>query len=725
MKRPLRSGAVVAGTVSRRGFLTVAAAVGGGLLVGVEVTVPPSRAEAATAASSQLTVWVRIATDNTVTVIHPAAEMGQGVMSALPQLVAEELRLDWDAVNVEQAGNDTRLGNPAFGGAQMTVGSRTIRGYYLPLRRAGAEARERLVAAAAARWSVDAGLCRADRGVVTGPGDRRATYGELAQEAAIVAYSGTPTLVPDSELRLIGRPLTRLDLRPKTDGSAVFGIDVRLPGLLYAGVQQAPKVGQTATGWGRPPAGMQAVAVPGGVAVIGGPTTWHVIRAARDLSVTWQDGPGTASADTARLREQAAGLMAGSGPAHVIETGVGARAAVDTAARRVSATYDVPFLAHHTLEPMNATALVTAGSDGVPKSVEVWAPTQAQGRAASAAASAAGVPAAAVTVHTTLLGGGMGRRAATDFVTQAVTAARAVPGRPVKLVWSREEDFTHDNYRPMATARLEAGLDAAGRPTGLVARLVAPSIRKTSPQPDTTDPGYDSFAFEGLEHLPYQVPQRAEWVRQPIHIPLGTWRSVGFSHNTFFVEAFLDEVAATTKQDPFDLRAGLLTGKSRHLAVLAALRTRSGWATPAPPGRARGMAFVEGFGSIVGQVLEVSGTVESPRIHSVTVVYDCGRVINPDTVAAQMQGAVIQGLAVALSGGMPFSAGTPTKRNFNTYKVPRLADTPPTIDVSPADPTSTEPPGGVGEPGLPCAAPALVNALSALTGTRLRSLPIA
>ncbi|NUS04703.1 MAG: xanthine dehydrogenase family protein molybdopterin-binding subunit [Nonomuraea sp.] len=708
--------------VSRRSFLSVAAAASGALLIGIEVTSPARAAE--TTPATSLTVFLRIARDNTVTFIHPASEMGQGVLSSLTQLVAEELRLEWTAVRVEQGGNDARLGNPAFGGTQLTAGSRSIRGYYLPLRRAGAEARERLVAAAAARWSVAPGDCVADRGTVTGPGSRSATYGELAEAAATITYAGPPTLVADGDLRLIGKPLTRPDLRSKTDGSAVFGIDVRLPELLYAGVQQAPKVGQSVTGWASPPAGMKAVAVPGGVAVIGGPTTWHVLRAARDLRVTWQDGPGTASADTTRLRAQAAALLAGDGPMHVVETGQGARPAVDAAARRVTATYDVPFLAHHTLEPMNATALVRNGPDGRPASVELWAPTQAQTGAANAAARAAGIPASAVTVHTTLLGGGMGRRAANDFVSQAVTAALAVPGRPVKLVWSREEDFTHDIYRPMATARLEGGIDAAGRLTGIVARLVSPSIRKPSPTPDATDPGFDGFAFEGLEHLPYQVPQRIEWVRQPVHVPVGTWRSVGFSHNTFFVETFLDEVAVATRQNPCDLREALLAGKPRHLAVLRALRARSGWDTPPPAGRARGLAFVEGFGSIVGEVVEVSGTVSSPKVHRVTVVYDCGRVINPDTVAAQFQGAVVQGLAVALSGGMPFSAGAPTRRNFNTYKVPRLADTPPLIDVHPSDVANSAAPGGVGEPGLPCAAPALVNALYALTGTRQRSLPL-
>ena len=721
---PSATDAEAAGGLTRRDFLRVVAAVGGGMLLGVHLAVPPRRAVAEGAAVTELAVFVRIGSDNSVTVIHPGAEMGQGIMSALPQLVAEELRLDWGVVRVEQGLNDPRYGNPAFGGAQITAGSRTIRGYYLPMRRAGAEARERLILAAAQRWSVDPATCTADRGIVTGPSNRSATYGELASDAVTVNYQGPPRLVPDDQLRLIGRPVERLDLRAKTDGSGVHGIDVRLPDMLYAAVQQAPKIGQSATSWGTPPTGMQAVAVPGGVAVIGGPTTWHVMRAARALPVDWTDGPGTSSVDSDKLRQQAQQLLAEPAYMHVVETGSGALEAVANAPRRVNATYQVPFLAHHTLEPMNATALVRSDSTGKPVSVEVWAPTQSASGAATAAARSADVPATSVTVHTTLLGGGMGRRASTDFVRQAVTAAKAVSGRPVKLTWSREEDFTHDFYRPMATARLEAGLDAKGQLTGLVSRVVCPSIRKTSPLADTADPGYDGFAFEGIERLPYALPQRAEWVRQPVHVPVGVWRSVGYSHNTFFVESFLDEVAVAAKRDPFALRRELLTGKPRHLAVLDALRLRSGWDTAPPTGRARGVALVEAFGSIVGQVIEVSGTATEPRVRRVTVVYDCGRTVNPDTVAAQMQGAIVQGLSAALSGGMPFQAGTPMKRNFDNYRVGRLAESPPVIDVTPAVNASTEPPGGVGEPGMPCAAPAMVNAIARLTGKRLRSLPL-
>jgi isoquinoline 1-oxidoreductase subunit beta len=713
----------VPGSFSRRGFLSVAALLGGGMALGVDLAVAPHRAEAAPS-PSQLTVWIRIAADNTVTLVQPAAEMGQGVLSALPQLVADELRLDWGVVRLEQALNDRRYGNPRFGGSQTTAGSLTVRGYYLPMRQAGAEARERLIAAAAQQWGVSRDGCSADRGVVTGPGGRRATYGELATAAATVAYTGPAPLVPDAQLRLVGRPLSRLDLRSKTDGSAVYGIDVRLPNMLYAAVQQAPKIGQTARSWAAPPSGMQAVAVPGGVAVIGGATTWHAMRAARDLRVQWADGPGTAGADSAAMRAQAQRLLDAPTPMYVEETGANARKAVDTAPRRLSATYEVPFLAHHTLEPMNATALVTADAAGKPVAVEVWAPTQSPTRAEAEAAKASGLPATAVTVHTTLLGGGMGRRAQADYVAQAVTAARAVPGRPVKLVWSREEDFTHDFYRPMATARLEAGLDGQGRMTGLVIRLVSPSIRTTSPTPDSAPPAADTLMLEGFQHLPYAVPQRLEWVRQPITVPVNVWRSIGCSHNTFFLEAFLDEVAATAGRDPLALRRELLAGKPQHLAVLEALRVRSAWDTPVPAGRARGVAFMEAFGSLVGQVFEVSGTPSAPVVHRVTVVYDCGRVINPDTVAAQLQGGVVQGLSAAVSGEMPFTAGTPMKRNFNTYKVGRLADTPPVIDVFPAAPGSTATPGGIGEAGLPGAAPALVNALARLTGTRVRRLPL-
>ena len=721
------AGMTEAAGVSRRSLLKGAAAVGGGLLLGVDVLLGPARAAAASTstAPTAVTLYVKIGSDSVVTVLHPAAEMGQGTLSALAQLVAEELRLDWGVVRTEQVGNDGRYGNPQFGGRQITAGSRTMRGYYLPLRTAGAEARERLVLAAAQRWGVPTSDCVADRGVVTSGSGQRATYGELAAAAATVAYTGPPTLVPDAELRLLGRPVVRTDLRAKSDGSAVYGIDVRLPDMLYAGVQQAPRVGQTARGWRSPPTGFRAVAVSGGVAVVGGATTWHAMKAARELQVDWVDGAGTASVDSTLLREQAQRLLADSAaPAYTEELGVAPREAVAGAARRVAATYEVPFLAHHTLEPMNATAKVTVDASGTPTFVEVWAPTQSQASAERAAASAAGVPAGSVRVHVTLLGGGMGRRTSADYVGQAVTAAKAVPGRPVQLVWSREEDFTHDLYRPMATARLEAGLDTSGRITGLVMRLVAPSIRNTSPTPDTVPPPADALVLEGFQHLPYGVPRRLEWVRQAVHVPVGVWRAIGCSTNTFFLETFLDEVAQAAGRDPIALRRELLVGKPRHLAVLDAVRARSGWDKAPASGRARGVAFMEAFGSLVATVAEVSGSVSSPVVHRVTVAYDCGRTINPDTVAAQLQGAVVQGLSAAVSGGMPFKEGAPTKRNFDSYKIGRLSDTPPVVDVVAAAPTSTETPGGVGEAGLPGAAPALVNALARLTGTRARSLPL-
>jgi isoquinoline 1-oxidoreductase beta subunit len=377
----------------------------------------------------------------------------------------------------------------------------------------------------------------------------------------------------------------------------------------------------------------------------------------------------------------------------------------------------VPYLAHATLEPMNATAVVRDGS------CEIWAPTQGQTAAVAAAAAITGLPTSAITLHTTFLGGGLGRRIETDFVAQAVTVAMAHKGKPVKLVWSREEDFTHDYYRPSAQCRLDAGLDASGALKALDIRTVSPSIfYQRNPKVLDDSAAFDRIAVEGLYDMPYGLEHlRVEWVRDPAEVPVGFWRSVGHSHNAFFLESFLDEVAAATGRDPFAVRRDLLAGKRRHLAVLDALERHSGWADPVPAGRARGMALSDSFGSLSAQVAEVSGTPSDPVVHRITIVVDCGTTINPDTVRAQLEGGVMHGLSAALDGEMPFQDGEPRKRNFNSYKMLRMAEAPP-VDVHVIESGAAL--GGIGEVGVPCVAPALANAFARLGGVRARTLPL-
>jgi isoquinoline 1-oxidoreductase beta subunit len=701
--------------VSRKRFIT-SGLVGGALLLGLDLTVSPRKAAAAgTAAGGKVTVYVRVNPDETVTIMAPNSEMGQGTSSALPQIVAEELMVDWSHVRMELAGAGAAFANPLFR-AQVTGGSTAVRGYHNALRLAGAAAREMLVAAAAQRFGVSTGACTARDGVVTA-GALQATYGELAAAAALLPPPTSPKLVERSAFRLIGKPLPRLDIPDKVNGAAVYGIDVRVPGMVYAAVKMPPRIGQKVGSVGRAPSGMTVVNLGDAVAVVTPTTTWQAIRAARSLSVTWQDAPTTAATDTALMAANAAALLETGSPVRVALSTGDAPGAVAASAQKLTATYSVPYLPHATMEPMNATALVASDR------CEIWAPTQNQAGCAGLAAALTGLPADRITVHTTFLGGGLGRKVELDYVRQAILTAKAVPGTAVKLTWSREDDMTHDFYRPAALCRLQGGVDASGNVTGLASRVVSPSIGYQRNPARFTDPAaVDSSAVEGLNSLPYALAnQRVEWIRDTAEVPVGYWRSVGNSHNVFFAECFLDELAAAAKRDPVELRRSLLGGNPRARAVLDTLAEKSGWSSPPGRGRARGVALCQCFGSIVGEVVEVSGSATSVRVARVTVVIDCGSTINPDTVQAQVESAVLQGLAAALWGDMPFRAGQPLRTNFNQFRLGRLKEAPP-IDVTIVESGAAL--GGVGEPALPPVAPALVNAWARIDGTRRRTLPL-
>ena len=727
-------GAALAGIsdhpVSRKQF--VGGLVGGALLIAVPIEA--GRAQAATGAGGRVTAWVLIGADESVTFICPNSEMGQGTSSALPQILAEELMVDWSKVRLQLADANPAFANPMFG-SQATGGSTAVRAYYEGLRKAGAQAREMLITAAMQDRTI-VGLGGARRTAYTAASgavkntrtNASATYGQLAAVAGTLPVPSAPPLLAPSPPRLIGQTVPRLDIPAKVDGSAVFGIDVRLPGMVHAAVRLAPKVGQTLGTVGGAPSGVQVVKLKDpagryiGVSAVTAGTTWDAIRAVRSLSVSWVDAPYTAATDSATMRANALTLLT-TGTPLTAKTAGDPATAIAGAARSLTATYSAPYLAHATMEPMNATAQVVPGT-----SCLIYAPTQNQSGCVAVAKALTGLGDSAITVHTTFLGGGLGRKYETDYVSHAVQVAMATGGKPVKLVWPREEDFTHDVYRPASLCSFTGGLDASGNPVGITSRTVSQSIygQRGWLGPGSVDPS----AVEGLllnggdDQVPYSLgnSQLVEWVYDMgARVPIGFWRSVGNSYNVFFLESFIDELAVAAGRDPVAFRSAMLPPGSRELAVLQTLATAA-WA-PKVPGLGRGVSLTRCFGgTIVGQVAEVSGSLTSGiRINRITAVIDCGTVINPDTVKAQVEGAVLQGIAAAMWQDVTFKQGTPVRKNFDSYRMGRLREAP-VINVT-IMPANGNPPSGVGEPGLPPVAPAIGNAIAALTGTRLRSLP--
>lgn len=701
------------GRFSRRAFLQAGALVVGYATVG-GVPLAVSLAEGATPAPT-LNAWVRIGSDERITVLIGSAEMGQGVATSLAQIVADELQADWTRVTFEFA-----PAAPAYANfvthAQLTGGSMSVRGYYNGLRVAGAAAREMLKSAAALTWGVPASMCTASQGAVSATVSgqlRTLTFGALAPAAAGLPVPPSPPLTPDSALRLIGKPLTRLDLAAKTTGAAIFGIDVRVPGMAYAAIKHCPQLGGTLASVPRKPSGATAVvALDNAVAVVVEDNTWHAMQLARSIKVAWSIPPAVSSLTSASIMSAAQKLMVSGTPAIAQSVGNSA-SAFASAARQFNQSYDVPYLAHATLEPLNCTASVT------PTRCEIWAPTQAAGIVAQTAATITGLPAIAITVHTTFLGGGLGRKFEQDFISQAIRVSKALM-RPVKLTWSREEDFGNDQYRPMALCRVQAGLDAKGNIVAWQNRIVSPSILHQRGWIGAN--AVDSQGVDGAIDLPYAIDNLlVEYVQHPSTVPVGFWRSVGFSINTFVVESAIDELALLAGMDPLAYRQRLLANDARSLNVLNTAAALGGWSTPVPKGHARGIAFFEGFGSTVAQVIEVSGSAKAIKVVRVSCAIDCGTVVNPDTVAAQMEGGIVHGLNAALWGKMTFSNGVASPRNFNGYAMLRLRDMP---QVSVSVLASGGFIGGVGEPGVPPVAPALANAYAKLTGIRVRSLPM-
>jgi isoquinoline 1-oxidoreductase subunit beta len=709
---------------ARRDFCSRTAQVGGGLLLAMTVPAfggrPGARtagrasgaAESGTTSPTELNAWLKIATDDSITVLVDRSEMGQGVYTALPMLLAEELEVGLTAIRIAAAPAGDAYVNAGNGG-QVTGTSNSVSDAWERLRTAGAQARTLLIAAAADKWRVAPERCRANRGRIENDRGQSFSYGQLAQAAAKLKVPKDVKLKSRADYTLIGTSQRRLDTPSKVDGSAEFGLDVRLPGMLYAAVAQCPVLGGRARSVGSSaaeamPGVRRVLATPSGVVVVA-EHFWQALKARDALKIAWEEG-ANASLDNAAIRvllDRAAAASAGL----VAKQAGDPAAAIKSAAQSFAAVYELPMLAHATMEPMNCTADVRTDR------CDLYVGTQVQQIAQAVAADAAGLPPARVNVYTTLLGGGFGRRLEVDFIPAAVLASKAL-GVPVKLVWTREDDMTQDYYRPPAREEIQAGLDAHGKLVAWQLHITSPSITARF-DPTNKDP-FDSV-IEYVQNYPYDVPNFGlTYTRREIGINVGYLRSVSHAPNCFAVESSLDELAAAAHKNPLDFRLELLAAKPRHTNVLKLAAERSGWGRPRP-GRHLGLAFMEGYTSVVAQVAEISVEDGALHVHRITCVVDCGQMVNPRIVESQMESGIVFGLSAALWGGITVGAGRVRETNFNTYRLLRANEMPET-DVLLV--TSDAPPGGIGELAVGPVAPAICNALYTATGRRVRSLPL-
>ncbi len=718
----MRARSPLATPVSRRSFIRTSAALGGGLVVGFYVPGAGKRLFAQAAAPKPLpnpNSFLRIGSDESVTVLLAHSEMGQGIWTTLPMLINEELGADWKRIRVEHAPAAPAYAHALFG-IQMTGGSSTTYSEMDRYRQAGAAARMLLVAAAAKRWGVTEDSCRVENGWVTS-GANRLSFGSLAEEAAALPAPTSVTLKEPSKWTVIGKDTRRLDTPEKITGKAIFGLDVKLPDLATAVVARPPVFGGTMKGFDDNKAkavpGVRAVfAVPSGVAVVAD-DFWSAKKGRDALTVDWEKGPN-AALESAKLREEYLALSKTPGKTAKAEGDVAA--AFDRAAKKVTATYTVPYLAHAPMEPLNCTVKRTPGG------CEIWTGTQFQTVDQGATSKILGIEPKNVLIHTTFLGGGFGRRAnpTSDFVAEAVHVAKGFD-RPVKLVWTRDDDIRGGYYRPMAVHRIEGALDAEGKPTAWRQRIVSTSILEGTPfAAMMVKNGIDETSVEGAADSPYvlAIPSHLVELHTPKKsVPVLWWRSVGHSHTAFAVESFLDEMAHAAGKDPLAFRLALLSKAPRLHAALKLAAEKAGWGKPLPKGHGLGLAVHESFQSIVAQVAEV--TVEKGRIRvpRVVCVVDCGTAVNPLAVRAQMESAIAFGLGAALKSRLTLKEGRVVESNFHDYEVLRMSEMP-HVEVHILN--SHEKTGGVGEPGTPPIAPAVANAVFAATGKRLRDLPL-
>ncbi len=682
---------------TRREFLGTGLTAGAGLAIAIHF--PWLDAWAAQGADLHPAAWLHVGTDGLVHVIVDETEMGQGTSTALPMILAEELDADWTKIRVLPPPE-----NPAgWVRTIATGGSTSIRFGWDPFRKAGAAAREMLRAAAAQAWGVDVSECKAEKGAVVHSSGRRAEYGTLVERAAKLPVPEDPPLKSRKDFTIVGTPVHRLDQHDKVVGQTVFGVDVDLPGMLVATVALPPAFGAKVRSVDdararRVPGVVDVIEIPGGVAVLGR-NTWAALKGRDALSVDWTTSPIPYKSSEALFAR--AQQLAGS-PGDVARKAGNVEAALSGAAKTVEAVYKLPFLDHATMEPMNCTARVANGK------VEVWAPTQVATAAQREAARVAGVKPEDVTMHVTMVGGGFGRRLQTDYVTYAVEIAKRA-NAPVQMFWTREDTTRHGFYRPLTYHHFRGGLSNAGAPVAWHHRIVGP--------PDT------GLTVSGAENPPYVLPDfLLDYHLDDWGVPVGAWRSVGNTHNGFVIESFIDELAAATGKDPYLYRRALMRDAPRLRGALELVAEKAGWDKPLAKGRGRGIAAVSSFGSHVAEVAEVTvGADGAVKIDRVVCAIDCGQVINPDIVAANMEGAVTLAAGYTLKHGITLEDGGAKEGNFTDYPLLRIDEMP---EVEVYFVPSPERPGGIGEPGVPPLAPAVTNAIFAATGTRIRTLPV-
>ena len=711
----VKANTVSSGSVSRRSFLQTSTLATGGLMLGVALPGLVSSTDAQAAGLLHTpNAWVHIADDNTITLLSARSEMGQGVYTSMPMLIAEELNVDIRKIQVAIAPPNAKLyGNALLGGPQLTGGSSSVRDGWERLRVAGAQVREMLISAAAAKWNVDRATLKAENGMVIGAGGKKATYGALAADASKLPVPETVALKDPKDFTIVGKRTKRLDTPAKTNGTAEFGIDVKLPGMVYASLEQCPVIGGTVKSFDAAkaktmPGVIDVVQIPDGIAIVAD-TWWHARKAREGLSVVWDEGAGAALNDKTMLE----GLRAGAPADKLIPLkAVGDADAVIKASNKVvRAEYVMPLLSHSPLEPMNFTAHFHDNK------VDLIGPTQWQDAAQGTVAKVLGVKPEDVTLRTTFLGGGFGRRIDIDYIIQAAQISKAV-NKPVKLLWTREDDMTHDYYRPQSVHTLAAALGADGKPTAMSFKMVSQSVtgRVFGLPMEVQDPLMTEAAIAG-----YEIPaSKHEIVKHDAGLRVGYWRSVSHALNAFANESFIDECAVAAGKDPYAYRLSLLEKQPRFANVLKMAADKAGWGTPAAAGRFRGIALMEGYDTYMAQVAEISMKDGLPVVHKVTVVADLGRMVNPDTVEAQIQSSIIFGLTAALYGEINVDKGRVQQSNYHQYQMLRMNEAPAiAITLVP----STEKPGGIGEPATALIGPALSNAMFAATGKRLRRMP--
>jgi isoquinoline 1-oxidoreductase beta subunit len=727
--------------LSRRGLLQAGTAIGGGLTIGVWIpTQAQARAKGPSAPKAFTpNAWIRVTPDDRVQFVLNVVEMGQGVVTSHAMMVAEELFVAPEKLECVFAEANRAYDNPAIG-YQMTGGSTSVKTAWQPLRTAAATAREMLIAAAGRTWKVPAKECIAEDGaVVHPPSNRRLRYGELTQNAS---QSDTPSVkLRTKDFRIIGKSIDRLDARPKVDGSAVYGMDVKLPGMKIAVVVRSPVFGGKVQSFKAEEAkafpGVEAVVeLPSGVAVVAA-RYWQALRASKLLEITWDEGP-MAGDDSTKMLERYRAALKGEEGKRVRDEGAIEKGFAE-ASKVVEAEYTAPYVAHATMEPMNATASLRDGR------LQVWSGAQGAGGPLEYAQRVTGLSADKITIHQCWAGGGFGRRGQADFVEEAVRLTVAI-NAPVKVIWSRTDDLQHDFYRPMAVNTIRGGVSADGKITAWHHRTATQSIMSTvlrdlaAPAlPNGLPPALknwigaragglfnggivDNTSVEGANDIPYELPNLAvDYVQVKSGVPVGFWRSVGHSHQAFVVESFLDELASAAGKDPYELRRGLLSKKDRHRGVLELAAQKAGWGSALPAGVFRGIAVHYSFGSYAAAVAEVSVTDAAIKVHRIVMAIDCGVAINPDIIRSQLESSAVYGLSSALKHEITLQSGRVTQSNFHDFPLLRMHESPKIesyVVPSEADPT------GVGEPGVPVIAPAVANAVFAATGKRLRSLPL-